>query len=136
MSRSVKCTVKRLNGWLAVLLLGGAGLAHGAAQEQPCGQAGCGASRIDPAAVRAALRSMERETVRDVGAARPRHPDTLVRGDGAAGVWERRFGGPGPREDYDCALSFGVGGTLGGDGFLASRLLGRTQVWRDKLNQR
>jgi hypothetical protein len=124
------------NGWLAVLLLGGAGLAHGAAPEQPCGQAGCGAGGIDPAAVRAVLRSTARETARDAGGARPGGSPALPPEESAAGAWERRLGGPGKREDYDCALSFGVGGTLGGDGFLASRLLGRTQVWRDKLNRK
>jgi len=134
--RSVMPPVNRLNAWLAALLLGGAGLAHGAAPEQPCGPAGCAASGVDPAALRAALRGVEHDVARDAGAARPRGANAPVREEGAAGVWERRLGGPGAREDYDCALSFGVGGTLGGDGFLASRLLGRTQVWRDKLNQK
>jgi len=36
------------------------------------------------------------------------------------------------REVYDCALSFGVGASLAGERFLATRLLGRTQVWRDE----
>jgi hypothetical protein len=123
----------RPRAWLAALLLGSAGLAHGAASDQACGQAGCGAGRIDPAAVREALRSVDRETVREGNGSRPGARIAALPAAGApdaASAWERRLGGRGGREEYDCALSFGVGGTLGGDGFLASRLLGRTRVVR------
>lgn len=122
--------------WLAALLLGGAGLAHGAAPDQACGQLGCGAGRIDPAAIRAALRSADAETARTARegkadlAGGPAAALPVARAPDAASAWERRLGGPGAREEYDCALSFGVGGSLGGDGFVASRLLGRTRVWR------
>lgn len=46
--------------------------------------------------------------------------------------YKRRLGVADGREVYDCALSFGVGASLGGERFLATRLLGRTQVWRDE----
>jgi hypothetical protein len=115
------------------MLLGGAGLAHGAQPDRACGQAGCGAGRIDPAAVRQALRSLDRETAREGNGRRRGAWTAALPAAGAAdaaSAWERRLGGPDGREEYDCALSFGVGGTLGGDGFLASRLLGRTRVLR------
>jgi len=118
--------------WLAALLLGSAGLAHAAPAAQACGPGGCGASRIDPALIRAAVRGADR----DAGPGRPAKdaaalpaPAAMDAGR-AARTWERRVGGPGAREEYDCALSFGLGGSLQGDGFLATRLLGRTRVWR------
>lgn len=126
--------MRRPHALLAGLLVGMAGLAYGAGPDQACGGAGCAAGSLDPAAVRAALRRDDRDTTRErsagLGGARAAALPDAGAADPAS-AWERRLGGPGAREDYDCALSFGVGGTLGGDGFLASRLLGRTKVWRD-----
>lgn len=42
--------------------------------------------------------------------------------------WRRYL--PEREENYNCALSFGVGGNLSKDGFLGSRVLGQTQTWR------
>jgi hypothetical protein len=121
------------SAWLAVLLLGSGGLAHGAGamDGQPCGQGGCSSGRFDPAVIREALRSADwnAPAVRTGGrtTALP-----AAAAPNAASAWESRLRGPGAREEYDCALSFGVGGTLGGDGFLATRALGRTRILRGK----
>jgi hypothetical protein len=118
----------------AALLLGCVSLAHGAPDDQACGPEGCSAGRIDPAAIREAVREAARSSA---GAPDRRRAADSTRLPAAApsdpaSVWERRLGGPGEREDYNCALSFGVGGTLAGDRFLATRLLGRTRVLRDQ----
>jgi hypothetical protein len=118
---------------LAALLLGSAGLAQAGAADQACGPAGCGAGRIDPAVIRAAVRAADA----NAGAGRPgermsARPQASITPNArdAASTWERRLGGPGAHEDYNCLLSFGLGGTLNGDGFLAGRVLGRTRVLR------
>jgi hypothetical protein len=112
----------------AVLLLGCAGLAYAAPEGQACGQGACNAGRIDPAAVRAAVREAAHDL--PVNAPASRTAPLSAAASGSATAWERRLGGPGEREDYNCLLSFGLGGTLGGDHFVASRLLGRTKVLR------
>jgi hypothetical protein len=118
-------------GWLAALLLGGAGLACGAPDNGVCGQVGCGAVRVDPAAIRAALHEADSEAPGGRPGERRAAPVAAnAAAPAASTVWDRRLGGPGAREDYNCALSFGVGGALGGDGFLATRALGRTRIWR------
>jgi hypothetical protein len=125
--------VKRPAAWLAALLLGSAGLAQAGAADQACGPAGCGAGRIDPSVIREAVRAADA----NAGAGRPgermsARPQASIapNAGNAASTWDRRLGGPGAREEYDCALSFGLGGSLGGDGFLAGRLLGRTRILR------
>jgi hypothetical protein len=125
--------MNRSVAWLAALLLGSTGIAQGAPTGQACGQGGCGAGRIDPAVIRDAVRDAERST--DSGPTRKRAAGALQAATapdarGGSDSWERRLGGPSPREDYNCVLSFGLGGTLNGDGYIASRLLGRTRVLR------
>jgi hypothetical protein len=118
---------------LAALLLGSAGLAQAGPADQACGAGGCGAGRIDPAVIRAAVRAEDGNAsagrTGERAAARPQASIAPNARD-AASTWERRLGGPGAHEDYNCLLSFGLGGTLNGDGFLAGRLLGRTRVLR------
>jgi hypothetical protein len=91
----------------------------------PCGPSGCGATGVDPAVLREAARP----------AAASRLAPAANKGSLAVGArddsWERRLGGRPGQEDYNCALSFGIGGSLGKDGFLGTRVLGRSQVWRD-----
>jgi hypothetical protein len=124
---------------VAALLLASAGLVRGAVAGPTCGlDGGCGA--IDPALVRAAVRGDARDAGRNAERTGGPYVDSLRAGGrktplataspDPSGEWERRLGGPGAREDYNCALSFGAGGTLGGDGFLAARLLGRTLINR------
>lgn len=119
---------------LLAVLLGSAAGAFGA-DGQACDGAGCRAGRLDTAAVHAAVREVAREAARGA-AGNPsdtRASTTLsLPATNHSNVWERNLGGPGAHEAYDCALSFGAGGTLGGDGVLATRLLGCTQIWRDK----
>jgi hypothetical protein len=112
-----------------LLLLGGAGLAYGAPEGQACASGACDSGRIDPAAIRAAVREAAHEVPVNASAVRTA-PLSGAAKSGSTNAWERRLGGPGEREDYNCLLSFGFGGTLGSDHFLASRLLGRTQVLR------
>lgn len=115
---------------LPTLLLAAAGLAHGAPSGSLCGQGGCAATGVDPALIREAARAGARDP-----AATPSPRLALPAAGKAATAWERQLGGPGAQEAYDCALSFGVGGSLGrtaggGEGFLAGRILGQTRVWR------
>ncbi|MFL6706957.1 MAG: hypothetical protein ACJ8HI_01975 [Massilia sp.] len=46
-------------------------------------------------------------------------------------AWDRQLGRDPGREAYNCVLGFGIGGALARDGFVGTRALGRTQVWRD-----
>jgi hypothetical protein len=120
---------------LVALLLGCAGAVHAAPDSPGCGQAGCSAGSIDPAAIREAVRETVRSPDRDASDKRQRAgtaPLPVALPSNSAGVWERRIGGPGEHEDYNCALSFGIGGTLGSSRFLATRVLGGTRVWRDE----
>jgi hypothetical protein len=115
---------------LPTLLLAAAGLAHGAPSGSLCSQGGCAAAGVDPALIREAARAGGR----DPAAASSARLAPPAAGK-AATAWERQLGGPGAQEAYDCALSFGVGGTLGhtaggGEGFLATRILGQTRVLR------
>ena len=51
---------------------------------------------------------------------------------GAGGdAWDRQLGRDPGREAYNCVLGVGIGGALARDGFVGTRALGRTQVWRD-----
>jgi hypothetical protein len=117
-------------GLLPTLLLAAAGLAHGAPSGSLCSQGGCAAAGVDPALIREAARAASRDP-----AAAPSPRLALPAAGKPATAWERQFGGPGAQEAYDCALSFGVGGSLGrtaggSEGFLATRILGQTRVWR------
>ncbi|MRW93185.1 hypothetical protein GJ699_24640 [Duganella sp. FT80W] len=49
-------------------------------------------------------------------------------------AWNRNLGVREDRENYNCALSFGVGGQLSKDGFVGSRVMGQTQTWRAPAN--
>lgn len=125
---------------LVLLVLGGAAAAAAAAaadaaQDGPgCTLERCGAhpdSTALPQAVREVVRDVLREEGR-IAVEKPRAPARTAPVEtplAPSDVWERRFGNPGSREDYNCALSVGVGGALGGDRFLATRNMGRTKVW-------
>jgi hypothetical protein len=64
--------------------------------------------------------------------------DELRRPDPARDPWNRHMPVRPDLESYDCILSLGVGGELSKGGFLGTRVLGQTQVWRkpaDELKQ-
>lgn len=112
--------------WTAGLVMAFTGLAQ--AGEALCSGGQCGATALSPTLLREAMRTRAPDTrlTPQLAPARPPAPA----GDDTA-TWERRLGAANGREDYDCALSFGVGASLAGERFLATRLLGRTKVWRD-----
>lgn len=112
--------------WTAGLVMAFSGLAQ--AGEGLCSGGQCGATGVSPALLRKAVRGAALDAPLTPQPARAlAQASTGTRGAGAA--WERQFGAAG--EAYDCALSFGVGASLGREGLLATRLLGRTRVWRD-----
>ena len=45
-------------------------------------------------------------------------------------AWDRQLGAPAGQEAYNCALSFGIGGAVAADGFIGTRVFGRTRAWR------
>jgi hypothetical protein len=113
-----------LRGMTAALLCCAAMQAW-AGPASPCGPAGCGATGVDPAVLREAARA-------DAGSRLAPAADKAGLAVGARDdSWERRLGIRPGQEDYNCALSFGLGGSLGKDGFLGTRVLGHSQVWRD-----
>ncbi|MEH6434722.1 hypothetical protein [Massilia sp. DD77] len=114
----------------AALLLG---ILAGSAQAAPpslsppavCGVVGCGASGVAPALLKEAVRPALAHGAPERGRRSERHMAPAP----VRNPWERQLGGRGG-EDYSCILSVGIGGTTARDGFLATRLFGRTQVWR------
>jgi hypothetical protein len=108
----------------AAVLFAAAGLAHGA-PTSACSDGNCSASGVAPGLLREAARASVVTTGRLDG---PLHGKLEPR---PADTWEHALGVRPGQEAYDCALSFGIGGALGKDGFLGTRVLGRTQVWRD-----
>ncbi|TFW19891.1 DUF2147 domain-containing protein [Duganella callida] len=85
-----------------------------------CANGLCGASGLSAQALSAAAKEDKRpaDTLRE----EPRRQQAPRDG------WRRYL--PEKDENYNCALSFGVGGNLSKDGFLGSRVLGQTQTWR------
>lgn len=122
---------------LAILFLGSAKVAHAAQDGPTCTLERCSA-HLDSTAIPQAVRDVVRDVVRKSGGTtidKPRGRASTAPFEtslAASTAWERRLGSPGAREDYNCALSVGVGGTLGGDRFLATRALGHTKVWRSE----
>lgn len=107
--------------WTAGLVLALSGSAQ--AGEEICGGGQCGATGIAPALLRKAVTgALQEAPVTPQPARKVAQPATAI--------WNSRFSQGAGQEAYDCALSFGVGASLG-DGFLATRLLGRTRVWRE-----
>jgi len=76
------------------------------------------------------------QAVRAASAAAPASAAALMssskQASGASGdAWDRQLGRDPGREAYNCVLGVGIGGALARDGFVGTRALGRTQVWRD-----
>lgn len=108
--------------WTAGLVLALSGTAQ--AGEEVCGGGQCGATAIAPALLRKAVTgALQEAPVTPQPARKLAQP--------AATAWNSRFTPVAGQEAYDCALSFGIGASLG-DNFLATRLLGRTRVWRER----
>lgn len=114
--------------WTAGLVMAFSGLAQ--AGEGLCSGGQCGATGVSPALLRKAMRGAGPGAPLTPQPGRPPAQVASAALD-AAGAWERRLGTAAGGEAYNCVLSFGAGASLGGDGFVATRLLGRTRVWRD-----
>src|SRR5471032_2582011 len=70
--------------------------------------------------------------------ARADTPPATAVPSGVRDPWNRHMPVRPDLESYDCILSLGVGGELSKGGFLGTRVLGQTQVWRkpaDELKQ-
>jgi hypothetical protein len=113
--------------WTAGLVMALSGLAQ--AGEGFCSGGQCGATGISPALLRKAVRGASADASLAPQPTRPLARQEAGKSSADA-AWERRFGAAEGGEAWDCALSFGAGASLGGDDFLATRLLGRTRVWR------
>jgi len=60
--------------------------------------------------------------------------DELRRPEPERDPWNRHMPVRPDLESYDCILSLGVGGELSKGGFLGTRVLGQTQVWRQPVD--
>lgn len=98
-----------------------------AAQSQTaCSTVSCNTSRLTPEILKAiATTETSRAEVLMSSAPedRPLRPSPREQ-------WDQHIPARAEQEDYACLLSFGVGGQLGKQGFLGTRVLGKTQVWR------
>lgn len=128
--------------WLAPLVLALAAVPAAAQFEEPpapqhapaCDAALCSASGLSLPA----LSEVARADVPPAKAVPPGVRDELRRPDPARDPWNRHMPVRPDLESYDCILSLGVGGELSKGGFLGTRVLGQTQVWRkpaDELKQ-
>lgn len=93
----------------------------------------CGASGLSAQALSDVARAEAPKALPDRPAA---VRDELRRAEPARDPWNRHIPVRPDVESYDCILSLGVGGELSKGGFLGTRVLGQTQVWRqpdDKL---
>lgn len=101
---------------------------------QTCDAALCSASGLSlPALSEVAHADTPRPTAIPAGVR-----DELRRPEPERDAWNRHMPVRPDLESYDCILSLGVGGELSKGGFLGTRVLGQTQVWRkpaDELKQ-
>lgn len=105
---------------LAILLLPAA-----AQDRSACRLVDCSAAGLRPQVLR--------QAVEEAAAAPSRRSDAgdRLRPLKAPGdAWSRNLAGRPGEEDYSCVLGFGIGGQLGKQGFLGTRVLGQTQTWR------
>lgn len=93
------------------------------AADNACANGVCGASGLSLKALDAAARENQPASSSVLR-------EALRRPQSQGDAWTRNLGARDDREAYNCALSFGVGGQLSKDGFIGSRVLGQTQVWR------
>ncbi|NYE60076.1 hypothetical protein FHW58_001228 [Duganella sp. 1224] len=91
-----------------------------------CANGLCGASGLSLKALDAAARDDKLAAQSSSGGLREEFRRTAPQRD----AWTRNLGAREDRENYNCALSFGIGGQLGKDGYIGSRLMGQTQTWR------
>jgi hypothetical protein len=97
--------------------------AWAAPSDSACANGLCGASGLSLKALDAAAREEK------LAASTPAREE-LRRSEPQRDAWSRNLGARDDRENYNCALSFGVGGQLSKDGFVGSRVMGQTQTWR------
>ena len=94
-----------------------------AAADSACANGLCGASGVSLKALDAAARE-------DPPATAMPAREQLRRSEPQRDAWSRNLGTREDRENYNCALSFGIGGQLSKDGFIGSRVMGQTQTLR------
>ncbi len=97
--------------------------AWAAPADSACANGLCGASGLSLKALDAAARE-EKPAITTPAR------EELRRSEPQRDAWSRNLGARDDRENYNCALSFGVGGQLSKDGFVGSRVMGQTQTWR------
>ncbi|WP_295991519.1 hypothetical protein [Rugamonas sp.] len=99
------------------------------ASASACDAALCGASGLSTQALSDVARS---ESPKSLPAASRQAVvrDELRRSEPPRDPWNRHIPVRPDVESYDCILSLGVGGELSKGGFLGTRVLGQTQVWR------
>ncbi|WP_343729930.1 hypothetical protein [Duganella sp.] len=107
---------------LYLIALGMALPAWAAPNANACANGLCGASGLSLKTLEAATHEEKPAT----GSVR----EELRRAEPQRDAWIRNLGNREDRENYNCALSFGIGGQLGKDGFIGSRVMGQTQTWR------
>jgi hypothetical protein len=113
--------------WFATLALAAAALPAAAQTDSICGGGRCSASGLQPQVLRESTGTLAAKSPNAMSSAafhdaQPTQP--------ARDAWDRHIRGRAGQEEYDCALSFGIGGELAKQGFLGTRVLGRTQVWQ------
>lgn len=98
-----------------------------AAPQDACSSGLCGASGLS-AQTFGELARADKEVPDAVARAGVRNE--ALRSQPSLDAWNRHVPARDDRESYNCALSFGAAAELSKKGFLGTRVLGRTQVWR------
>jgi uncharacterized protein (DUF2147 family) len=113
--------------WFAAMaLLAAAALPAAAQTDTVCGVVQCSASGLRPQMLRESTRTAQAKSPNAMSSATFHDAQ---RAQPARDAWDRHILGRANQEAYNCALSFGIGGELAKQGFLGTRVLGKTQVW-------
>lgn len=111
----------------ALLAIAAAALPAMAQAQTLCGTVSCSATQIAPDTLRQIAAA---ETARAHATMAPGTADRNRRLASMRDQWDQNIARPEDQEDYACLLSFGLGGQLEKMGFVGTRVLGKTQVWR------
>lgn len=103
---------------LAILLLPAA-----AQNQSACNLVQCSAGGLSPEVLKEAVKETPASTIRKSAAKEPLRSQALP-----ADAWRQNFPEAAGQEDYSCILSFGIGAQLAKQGFIGTRVFGRTQT--------